>query len=154
MVPYNIKGRRLSLVQRTFLELFEGYLSLEVSFDWGLRFKRKGHGTSESHGLSLWAVRAKDGNEKEIGLPSLRLLSHRWYFLACCSSKSYISCVPPIYIYLHNNFELIRHDRIKRTASPYMTKVSENRTSTRIPSLLCSSHLGMRLHPINIDVSL
>jgi hypothetical protein len=30
------------------LELFEGYLSLDVSFDWSLRFK--GHGTKEPHG--------------------------------------------------------------------------------------------------------
>jgi hypothetical protein len=56
------------------MELFDGYLSLEVVFDWSLRFK--GHGTTETHGLSFWAVRAKkDENGKEIGLSSQRDVS-------------------------------------------------------------------------------
>jgi hypothetical protein len=42
------------------MELFEGYLSLDVVFDGSLRFKK--HGATEFHGLSFWAVRAKEQN--------------------------------------------------------------------------------------------
>lgn len=51
------------------LELFEGYCSLEVVYEW--KFMKKGHGQRGYEGFSFWAVRAKkDENGNEIGLIS------------------------------------------------------------------------------------
>jgi len=87
-------GPRWTLMESSWsCNLFEGYLSLEVSFDWSLRFKRKGHGTSESHGLSLWAVRPKkDGN----GKASLRLLGALFVVRL---NHIFLACLQYIYTY-------------------------------------------------------
>lgn len=42
------------------LELFEGYFSLDVIFDWRMKKYKKKDGLKEYHGFSFWAVR---GNE-------------------------------------------------------------------------------------------
>jgi len=51
----------------TFLELFAGYLTFDVSYS-GM-YRRKGHGTGQKHKWGFWAIRARTGDDgMEVGL--------------------------------------------------------------------------------------